>query len=142
MDNNTVFDPLRKKYVALTPEESVRQQFICYLNQKRGWPLHLMMSEREITIGEVKLRCDIVCYGKALSPKMIVECKRPTVKINADTFAQIWHYALILKVEYLVVTNGRQTFACKYDNSKKQYAFIDDIPFYKRDGEEQKDETE
>ena len=65
-----IFDPLRKKHVALTPEENVRQQFIRWLNEKRQWPLHLMMSEREIAIGEVKLRCDIVCYGKALSPKM------------------------------------------------------------------------
>ena len=132
-----VFDPLRKKFVALTPEENVRQQFIRYLNEKRGWPLHMMGSETEISIGEVKLRCDIVCYGKASSedgskiiPRMIVECKRPSVKITAKTFEQIWNYALILKVEYIVATNGKQTFACRYDAEKKQYAFIGDIPAY------------
>lgn len=81
-----IFDPLRKKRVALTPEENVRQQFIRYLNEKRGWPLHMMGSETEISIGDVKLRCDIVCYGKDLAPKMIVECKRPTVKISSRTF--------------------------------------------------------
>lgn len=128
-----IFDPLRKKRVALTPEERVRQQFIGYLNQKRGWPLHMMMSETEISIGEVKLRCDIVCYGKDLSPKMIVECKRPTVKITSKTFEQIWNYALILKVEYIVVTNGKQTFACRFDEETKQYAFISDIPAYVKD---------
>ena len=133
-----VFDPLRKKYVALTPEENVRQQFIRYLNEKRLWPLHMMASETEISIGDVKLRCDIVCYGKDLSPKMIVECKRPTVKISSRTFEQIWNYALILKVEYIVATNGKETFACRYDTEKKQYVFIGDIPAY---AEEKKDET-
>ena len=131
-----IFDPLRKKRVALTPEENVRQQFIHYLNEKRGWPLHMMMSETEISIGDVKLRCDVVCYGKDLSPKMIVECKRPSVKITAKTFEQIWHYALILKVEYIAVTNGKQTFACQMDEEKKQYVFIQDIPAYQK--EEQK----
>ena len=133
-----VFDPLRKKYVALTPEENVRQQFIRYLNEKRLWPLHMMASETEISIGDVKLRCDIVCYGKDLSPKMIVECKRPTVKISSRTFEQIWNYALILKVEYIVATNGKETFACRYDREKKQYVFIGDIPAY---AEEKKEET-
>ena len=131
-----IFDPLRKKRVALTPAENVRQQFIHYLNEKRGWPLHMMMSETEISIGDVKLRCDVVCYGKDLSPKMIVECKRPSVKITAKTFEQIWHYALILKVEYIAVTNGKQTFACQMDEEKKQYVFIQDIPAYQK--EEQK----
>lgn len=141
-----VFDPLRKKYVALTPEENVRQQFIRYLNEKRGWPLHMMMSETEISLGDVRLRCDIVCYGKIqksvpadgnsadtsgkLAPVMIVECKRPSVKISSKTFEQIWNYALILKVEYLVATNGVKTFACRYDGQKKQYVFIGDIPSY------------
>ena len=131
-----VFDPLRKKYVALTPEEIVRQHFIRYLNEKRLWPLHMMASETEISIGDVKLRCDIVCYGKDLSPKMIVECKRPTVKISSRTFEQIWNYALILKVEYIVATNGKETFACRYDQEKKQYVFIGDIPAYEEKKEE------
>lgn len=132
-----IFDPLRKKRVALTPEEEVRQHFIRYLNEKRGWPLHMMGSETEISLGGVKLRCDIVCYGKDLSPKMIVECKRPSVKITARTFEQIWHYALILKVEYIVATNGKETFACRYDRQKKQYVFISDVPTYSEEKEEQ-----
>ncbi len=132
-----IFDPLRKKRVALTPEEEVRQHFIRYLNEKRGWPLHMMGSETEISLGGVKLRCDIVCYGKDLSPKMIVECKRPSVKITARTFEQIWHYALILKVEYIVATNGKETFACRYDRQKKQYVFISDVPAYSEEKEEQ-----
>ena len=146
-----VFDPLRKKYVALTPEENVRQQFIRYLNEKRGWPLHTMMSEVEITLGDVHLRCDIVCYRKTaniaeekitpetiaekkISPVMIVECKRPSVKVTTKTFEQIWHYALILKVEYIVVTNGVQTFACRYDPEQKKYIFLSDVPAYTKTG--------
>lgn len=143
-----IFDPLRRKRVALTPEENVRQQFIRYLNEKRGWPLHMMMSETEISLGDVRLRCDVVCYTKnkkanskagAFVPKMIVECKRPSVKITSKTFEQIWHYALILKVEYIAVTNGKQTFACRYDQERKQYVFITDIPAYDTGEVEQKD---
>lgn len=143
-----IFDPLRRKRVALTPEENVRQQFIRYLNEKRDWPLHMMMSETEISLGDVRLRCDVVCYTKnkkanskagAFVPKMIVECKRPSVKITSKTFEQIWHYALILKVEYIAVTNGKQTFACRYDQERKQYVFITDIPAYGTVIVEQKD---
>lgn len=125
-----VFDPLRKKYVALTPEENVRQQMITYLNEKRGWPLHQMMSETEIKIGEVRLRCDIVCYDKNLKPKMIVECKRPTVKITSKTFEQLWNYALILKVDYIVATNGKKSYCCRYNRNEQKYDFIEDIPSY------------
>lgn len=125
-----IFDPLRRKNVALTPEENVRQSFIKWLQEKRSWPLSLMMSETEIKIGTVKFRCDIVCYNKSLEPQMIVECKAPDVKITKDTFEQIWRYALILKVKWLAITNGVTTFACRYNNEKEEYEFIKDVPQY------------
>jgi hypothetical protein len=125
-----VFDPLRKKNVALTPEENVRQHFIKWLQEKRGWPLSLMISETEIKIGSVKFRCDIVCYNKQLEPQMIVECKAPDVKITEKTFEQIWKYALILKVKWLAITNGVATFACEYNNEAGKYLFIKDVPQY------------
>ena len=125
-----VFDPLRKKNVALTPEEGVRQSFIKWLQEKRGWPLSVMMSETQINIGAVMFRCDIVCYNKQLEPQMIVECKAPDVKITKETFEQIWRYAIILKVKWLAITNGVATFACEYDNKAGEYKFISDIPRY------------
>lgn len=129
-ERGEVFDPLRKKYVSLTPEEGVRQGFIEWLSHRRGWPLSLMMSETEIKSGEVKFRCDIVCYDKTLAPQMIVECKAPEIKIGTATFEQIWKYSLILKVKWIVITNGKSTFACRYNNETKRYDFIKDVPFY------------
>ncbi len=135
-NSSTIFDPLRKREVALTPEEIVRQKFIEFLNKKRNWPLSLMMSEKEISIGSgsnlVKFRCDIVAYNKELKPQLIVECKAPEVKITEKTFEQIWRYAIILKVKWLIITNGRQTFVCEYitdEQGEGKYVFKSDIPY-------------
>ena len=125
-----IFDPLREKYVALTPEERVRQRVIEWLMIKGEWPKLLMMSETEINIGEVKFRCDIVCYNKALEPQIIVECKAPEVKITEKTFEQIWRYALILKVRWIMVTNGTETYVCLYNSEEAKYEFIKEMPKY------------
>lgn len=129
-DIERVFDPLRRKYVANTPEEAVRQGFIHYLIDKRGWKEQLMMSEREISVNKLKFRCDIVCYNSSLQPEMIVECKAPRIKITQEVFEQIWRYALILKVKWLVVTNGIETFACRYNEEKGKYEYVNDIPYF------------
>lgn len=132
-ERQQVFDPLRGKYVALTPEEAVRQSFIKFLIEKRAWPKTLLMSETEIKLGEVRQRCDIVGYGKSLTPKLIVECKAQSVKITASVFEQIWRYALILKVRWLVVTNGVSTYACEYSDEEGKYKYIADIPYFTED---------
>lgn len=129
-ERSRVFDPLREKYVALTPEEEVRQAFIGFLIGKRGWPKSLLMSETEVRTGEVRLRCDIVGYDKTLAPRLIVECKAPGVKITTAVFEQIWKYALILKVRWLVVTNGVKTYACEYSPEEGGYRYISDIPYF------------
>lgn len=131
-----IFDPLRKKNVAATPEEIVRQHFIKYLNEKRGWPIGLMKSEVEITIDKIKgskFRCDIVGYNSNSKPLLIVECKANNIKISKKTFEQIWKYAIILKVRWIVVTNGDKTFAYEWkEENGGKYQFINDIPFYER----------
>lgn len=133
----TVFDPLRKKRVALTPEEQVRQKMIEHLNKKCGWPLALMMSEAEISLKNEEntslpnFRCDIVCYDKQTDPQVIVECKATNVKITKKTFEQIWRYALILKTRWIIVTNGEKTYCAEWNAQENKYKFSDTLPQYK-----------
>ena len=124
----TVFDPLRKKHVALTPEEQVRQFFIHWLNKERGYPLQLMASEYTIKLGSKGLRCDIVAFDNNLNPQIIVECKAPNVKLGNATLQQVLNYNLVLKVPHLIITNGTGTCICSYNKAVGKYEFAQDIP--------------
>ena len=125
-----VFDPLRKKHVALTPEERVRQFFINWLHTERGWPLQLMASEYSIKLGRKSLRCDIVAFNRELVPQIIVECKAPDVELGRAVLEQVAAYNLVLKVPCLVVTNGKRTYVCSYSCATGKYEFVGDIPSY------------
>lgn len=129
-EREQVFDPLRKKYVALTPEERVRQSFIRWLNDARGYPLSLMASEYSIQLGKKDFRCDIVCFSSNLQPLLAVECKAPHVKLECEAAEQICRYNMVLKVRYLVITNGVTTFAFELDPESGSYRYISDIPSY------------
>ena len=125
-----IFDPLRKSYVALTPEEWVRQHFVNFLLNVKGFPATLMANEVAITLNGMKKRCDTVVYDKALKPRVIVEYKAPTVKITKEVFAQISRYNLTLKVDYLIVSNGLQHYCCRMDYANSTYRFLQEIPEY------------
>ena len=125
-----IFDPLRKSYVALTPEEWVRQHFVNFLLNVKGFPAALMANEVAITLNGMKKRCDTVVYDKALKPRVIVEYKAPTVKITKEVFAQISRYNLTLKVDYLIVSNGLQHYCCRMDYANNTYRFLQEIPEY------------
>ena len=101
-----IFDILRRKYVALTPEEWVRQHFVHYLIEHKGYPKGLLGNEIELKIGEKRLRCDSILYNKVAQPQMIIEYKAPTIQLQQKTFDQISVYNLLLKVDYLIVSNG------------------------------------
>ena len=126
----TIFDFLRRKYVALTPEEWVRQHFVHYLIEHKGYPKGLLGNEIEIRIGSKHLRCDSILYNKVAQPQMIIEYKAPTIKIQQKTFDQISAYNLLLKVDYLIVSNGLQHYCCKMDYEHQNYLFLQDIPDY------------
>ena len=126
----TVFDPLRKKYVALTPEEEVRQHFITWLNTQRNYPLTLMASEYTLKIGRRSLRCDIVVFNRNLEPQIIVECKAPYVTLGNNVMQQIASYNTLLKVPHLIITNGTGTCVCSYNESLGRYEFAQDIPYH------------
>lgn len=125
-----ILDPLRKCYVALTPEEWVRQHFVNFLCSFKGFPAALMANEVQIMLNGMKRRCDTVVYDKGLKPRAIIEYKAPTVKITKEVFAQISRYNLILKVDYLIISNGITHYCCKMDYEKNCYRFLQEIPEY------------
>ena len=126
----TIFDVLRRKYVALTPEEWVRQHFVHYLIGHKGYPQTLMANEIQLAIGNKILRCDSVLYDRSLKPRMIIEYKAPTVNITQKVFDQITVYNMLLHVDYLVVSNGIKHYCCQMDYDNQKYLFLEDIPDY------------
>lgn len=125
-----VFDVLRRKYVALTPEERVRQQFVHYLMSCKGYPAACIGNEVSIRLGNTRKRCDTVVYGRQAEPVMIVEYKAPDVEVTQQTFEQISRYNIRLRVQWLVVSNGLQHYCCHIDYASGTYYFVEDIPPY------------
>ena len=105
-----IFDFLRRRYVSLTPEEWVRQHFVHFLIEQKGYPKGLLANEVEQKIGDKKLRCDTLLYNKELRPRMIIEYKAPEIAITQRVFNQITVYNFLLHVDYLIVSNGRQHY--------------------------------
>ena len=127
----TIFDFLRRRHVALTPEEWVRQHFVHFLVEHKGYPKGLLANEVELSVGEKNLRCDSILYDPSLKPRMIVEYKAPSVVVTQKVFQQIATYNLLLHVDYLVVSNGLTHYCVKMDYDNQKYLFLDDIPDYK-----------
>lgn len=125
-----IFDPIRKKFIHLTPEEWVRQHVLQFLLQTKGYPSSLINVEKEIKIYNTKKRYDIVIFNSDGSIFLVVECKRPTVAITQATFDQIARYNLLLKAELLMVTNGLQHYYCAMDFEQERYHFLKELPNY------------
>ena len=125
-----IFDQIRKKYLMLTPEEWVRQNFLNYLINHKGYPLSLMENEAIIKLNNMTRRCDTVVYNNHLKPLVIVEYKRPEVEINQQVFDQIVRYNIVLRVDYLIVSNGLSHFCCKMNYDNQSYSFLEDVPEY------------
>jgi hypothetical protein len=106
-----IFDEVRKKWVVLTPEEWVRQNFLQYLMQVKNYPASLIAVEREIVLADTKKRFDIVVYNKNHQPYIIVECKEMNVELDSKTLDQVLRYNVSLQVDFLVITNGSYCFA-------------------------------
>ena len=122
-------DVLRHKFVALTPEEWVRQHFVHFLITEKGYSPTLMANEVAVTLNGMSRRCDTVVYRQeGLKPQMIVEYKRPDVDITQKVFDQICRYNMVLEVEYLVVSNGLQHYCCQVNLQNGTYTFLEDIP--------------
>lgn len=125
-----VWDSLRKKYVALTPEEYVRQHFTAWMQAELGYPASLMSNEVQIRLNDTRRRCDTVVFRPDGTPFMIVEYKAPTVAITQEVFDQIARYNMVLKADFLVVSNGLRHFCCRMDYDNESYTFLPEIPIY------------
>lgn len=123
-----IFDIIRKKYLLLTPEEWIRQHWIHFLIEEKKYPRSLIAVEMPLKVNRLEKRCDIVVYGKNGKPQLIVECKSGSIKMSQKVFEQIARYNLTLRVKYLVVSNGRDTFCCEIDFEKGDFTFIKDLP--------------
>lgn len=125
-----IFDMLRQRYVALTPEEWVRQHFVHYLTDSLGYPKALLANEVELRVGDKRMRADSVLYDRRLRPRMILEYKAPSVAITQRVFNQVSTYNMLLHVGWLVVSNGISHYCCRVDSSNRSYSFLDHIPTY------------
>lgn len=110
-----MFDPCRKLWVALTPEENVRQHFLNYLVHERQCPLGLIRTEHEIKLNGMSKRADIVVHDEHGHPLALVECKSPDVRIDQGAFDQAMRYNLVFKVRWLMLTNGLKHYCYLLD---------------------------
>ena len=125
-----IFDDIRKKYVALTPEEWVRQNFIHYLISDKNYPKSLIANEISIKLNNTVKRCDSVIYDRLLNPLVIVEYKAPEVEITQAVFDQISRYNIVFKVPFLIVSNGLSHYCCHIDYNLNKSTFLTEIPLY------------
>ena len=124
----TIWDPLRKKDVALTPEERVRQWCIQVLARQYKVPMHMMMSEASLKLGGKSYRADIIAYDRSLQPVLVMECKRPEVEITAEVLDQAICYNMVLDVKFILITNGMRTYILKKDNGR--FIQVQTLPEY------------
>lgn len=129
MEDNIAYlkDPIRKKWIQLTPEEFVRQLTLEYLMQLPLLSKRLISVEKQIKVNGLTKRFDILLYNDQAEPMLLVECKAPEVKLTDETFRQISFYNLELRVPYLLITNGKDTYFCKVDLDKKEYIFMPEV---------------
>ncbi len=126
----TIWDPLRKKEVPLTPEEKVRQWFIDLLNRQMSVPKHMMMSEVSFKLGEKQFRADIIIYDRAAKPLAVIECKRPEIPIGTAVLEQAVRYNMVLNVKYIIITNGFKTFI--FERKDGRYEPVNSAPDYEK----------
>ena len=125
-----IYDRLRRKFVALTPEEWVRQHFVNFLIAERSFPQGLMANEVSLRLNATARRCDTLVYSRSGRPLVVVEYKAPTVAVTQDVFDQIARYNSVIGAPYLIVSNGLSHYCCRFDPEGARYTFLRDIPPY------------
>lgn len=127
-----VFDFLRRRYVTLTPEEWVRQHFVHFLVERKGYPAALLANEVSLSVGGAARRCDTVLYRREGGlPRLVVEYKAPHVAITEKVFTQISSYNSVLRADYMIVTNGMSHYCCRMDYRRCSSVFLPDIPDFR-----------
>ncbi len=123
-----IWDDVRRQWVSLSPEEWVRQNFLQFMIQVKGYPAPYIAVERKIQLGDVKKRFDILVYDKAVKPWMMVECKSTDVPLDKKVLSQVLHYNMAVPVPYLVITNGHYCYG--YYRNGIDMQEIDNLPDY------------
>lgn len=126
-----IFDLVRRKFVAQTPEEWVRQHLINYLVQYKHVPVGMMGVEKQVLINKIPHRFDLVVFSRQGNPLLLAECKAPGIQITEKVFDQAARYNLQLNASFFMITNGFEHFTCRLDYEHKQYIFIPDLPVYR-----------
>ncbi|MBM3922891.1 MAG: type I restriction enzyme HsdR N-terminal domain-containing protein [Sphingomonadales bacterium] len=103
-----IFDPVRKKWVLLSPEEWVRQQFLLLLMEAHQYPASLVAVEKSFSLGALQKRCDILVYNRKQEPWMMIECKAESIPLDETVLEQLLRYNMSIPVQYLLITNGLQ----------------------------------
>ena len=125
-----IFDPIRKKMVARTPEEEVRQQLIAWLMADRKVPQTLMRSEFGFEYNGRRYRADILVFDRTLRPLLLVECKAPDVRLDESVVHQVLRYNRTLKVKYILISNGKTAYLCNWNAADGHYVLADRVPSY------------
>jgi hypothetical protein len=123
-----IFDPIRKKWLVLQPEEFVRQLMVQYLLQEKGYNRNRIAIERGIKVNGLAKRCDILVFDQDLQPFILIECKAPEISLSADVFHQMAVYNMQLHVPYLMMSNGTSSYIGKIDVENQQYTLLEDLP--------------
>jgi hypothetical protein len=121
-----VFCLVRKRWFVITPEEWVRQNFLLYLTEVMGFQLSLIAIEKQIIVGEVKRRFDIVVYENTMQPLILVECKEMGVEINEKVLHQAINYFSVVQSRFILITNGLQTYG--FEKKGNQIFAITQLP--------------
>ncbi len=125
-----IFDPIRKKYIVATPEESVRQLLTLCLLEDFAYPKNSISIEKMLIINGLRKRFDILIYDENTKPFLIIECKAPNISLSDDVFRQAATYNFQLKAPYLVISNGMETYCCKVNYEEETYFFMEALPAY------------
>jgi len=127
-DKDYIFDSLRRKYVRLTPEEWVRQNFVQFLIIEKKYSVSLITVEALVKVNNNPQRADLVVFDRAGNPVLVAEFKATEIKISQQTFDQIVRYNMQLKVKFLIVSNGMEHYCCKIKYVENTYEFLQEIP--------------
>lgn len=125
-----IFDSIRKRFVALTPEEWVRQHVISYLTNEKKFPSSLMAVEMPLKLNKMAKRADVVVFNKQGNPVVLVECKAPAVAVSQASFDQAARYCIPTQIKLVIITNGIIHYCAEIDSINARYKFLPEIPVY------------
>lgn len=127
---SSIYDPIRKKWLVLQPEEMVRQLVVAYLLEEKRYNKNRIKVEKSLRVNTLARRCDVLVYDRDMQPFLLIECKAPQVKISEATFRQLAAYNLPLRVPYLLAVNGIAAYCCRMDYEKESWELLETVPEY------------